>query len=609
MNDDLIHVLYVDDEPDFLEMGKRILETHENFIVESSTSANEALKKLKGSVYEVIVSDYDMPDLDGISFLKQLKEEGNKIPFILLTGRGNEDIVIEALNAGAAYYIRKDKNVEGIFFELGHWIKDIINQKKILDELAYRKDQFYKIFNHINDAIHVHEVRDDYLPGTLIEVNDIACTMLGYTREEMLRLSPLEFSTEYHSIPLEEIGNRLKIMKSAIFETGHKKKDGTIIPVEINVHIYSFQEKEIALAVVRDISLRKHNEEVIRQMVLDQEIILDNIPAMVWYKDTNNNFIRVNRNGAQYLGKSIEEIEGKSTYELFHDLADKYYQDDLEVIKSRTPKTGIVEQMTLSNGEIRWVQTDKIPLLNGKGEVEKLIVFVIDIDENKKYEIALKTVNKKLNLLSSITRHDILNQIQVLFYYSDIISKQNNDNSLTNYIEKIRLSTNNIYRQLIFSRDYQDIGVKAPTWQNIHDLINKIIKSFKFEKLILNNEVEGILVYADPLLEKVFYNLTENTIKYGEKATKLSYYAQQTGESLVIIVEDDGVGVPDNLKNAIFNREYFKNTGFGLNLSREILTITDINIKETGTFYSGARFEIIVPKGGYRFSENKSDPT
>jgi len=600
MNDFPIRILYVDDEPDLLEIAKRFLEVEDNFIVEILTSAVEALIKLKFISYDVIVSDYDMPYLNGISFLKQLKAEGNKIPFILLTGRGSEDIVIEALNAGASHYIRKNENIEEIFFELKHWIQDIINQKKILDELAYRKDQFYKIFNYINDAIHVHEVRNDYLPGTSIEVNDIACTMLGYTREEMLRLSPLEFSTDYHSIPLEEIGNRLKTKNSVIFETGHKKKDGTIIPVEINVHIYSFHDRKIAVGVVRDISLRKRNEELIRRMMRDQEIILDNIPAMVWYKDTNNNFIRVNRTGAQYFGKTIEEVEGKSTYELFPDLADKYYQDDLEVIKSRLPKTGIVEQMTLSNGEIRWVQTDKIPLLNEKDEVEKLLVFVIDVDENKKYEIALKTVNKKLNLLSSITRHDILNQLQVLFYYGDIISKQNTDNSLTKDIDKIRLSTNNINRQLIFSRDYQDIGIQAPTWQNIHDLINKIIKSFTSEKLKLINEVEGILVYADPLLEKVFYNLTENAIKYGEKAIKLCYYVQQTEESLAIIVEDDGVGVPDNLKNAIFNREYFKNTGFGLNLSREILAITGINIKETGKFYTGARFEIIVPKGGYR---------
>ncbi len=107
--------------------------------------------------------------------------------------------------------------------------------------------------------------------------------------------------------------------------------------------------------------------------------------------------------------------------------------------------------------------------------------------------------------------------------------------------------------------------------------------------------------YADPLLEKVFYNLVENSIRHGEGVTKITIRSVETPEGLTLILEDNGTGVPGPEKEKIFRRESYKNTGFGLFLGREILAITNLSISETGIPGEGARFEIFAPRGAYRF--------
>jgi len=113
--------------------------------------------------------------------------------------------------------------------------------------------------------------------------------------------------------------------------------------------------------------------------------------------------------------------------------------------------------------------------------------------------------------------------------------------------------------------------------------------------------VGNLELYADLLLERVFYNIVDNTLRHGQKETKIRFSSQETSEGLTIFCHDDGVGVPASVKEGIFKREYYRNTGFGLFLVAEILNMTELSIVETGEPGSGARFEIRVPKGSYRF--------
>ena len=105
-----ISILYVDDDPTLLELGRIFLEKNETFRVQTSTSVHDATDLLAANQYDVVVSDYQMPDRDGIDFLKYIRASHDDLPFILFTGRGREEVVIEAINNGADFYLQKGGN-------------------------------------------------------------------------------------------------------------------------------------------------------------------------------------------------------------------------------------------------------------------------------------------------------------------------------------------------------------------------------------------------------------------------------------------------------------------------------------------------------------------
>ncbi len=137
------------------------------------------------------------------------------------------------------------------------------------------------------------------------------------------------------------------------------------------------------LGTVQDITERKQAEAQLSQQQIEQQALLDLIPAMVWYKDCGNRIIRTNRLAAQSINRTIAEVEGQSTYDLYPEEAEKYYQDDLAVITSGRPKLGITELYQTASGEKRWIQTDKVPYRDAQGAVVGVLVFAIDITESR----------------------------------------------------------------------------------------------------------------------------------------------------------------------------------------------------------------------------------
>lgn len=217
--------------------------------------------------------------------------------------------------------------------------------------------------------------------------------------------------------------------------------------------------------------------------------------------------------------------------------------------------------------------------------------------------IAFETANRKLNLLSSITRHDIRNQLTALLGYLDLVRVRITDPETVALLKKEELAANNIVRQIDFTKNYEDLGVHAPIWQDVTRQIDAIRAESSLGAVTVTTKLDGIEVFADPLLEKVFQNLIDNTVRHGERVRNISLsLLPYAGKTLAVVYEDDGVGVHGEDKERIFEKGYGKHTGLGLFLTREILAITGITIKESGTYGKGARFEILIPDGKYRFS-------
>jgi signal transduction histidine kinase len=218
-------------------------------------------------------------------------------------------------------------------------------------------------------------------------------------------------------------------------------------------------------------------------------------------------------------------------------------------------------------------------------------------------QYAFQTSNKKLNLLSSITRHDIKNQLLALMGFIGLAKMKTTDPDLLHYIGQEETAAQNIQRQIEFTKNYEEIGVRAPQWQNIGVLCSAMQVRVAGDGISLSVAVEGLEVFADPLLEKVFENLIDNSRRHGERVRRISFATLQYGlDYIALVYEDDGVGVHEEDKERIFEKGFGKNTGLGLFLTREILSITGLTIKESGVYGKGARFEILVPKGKYRFS-------
>ncbi len=224
--------------------------------------------------------------------------------------------------------------------------------------------------------------------------------------------------------------------------------------------------------------------------------------------------------------------------------------------------------------------------------------------ELEKTQAAYLIANKKLNLLSSITRHDILNQLTALLGYLEISQEMCNDPALLDLMQKEQHAANSIRKQIEFTRNYQDIGVRSPVWHNLIQNFQAVQSTFLHDTVTLHSTVKNFEVFADPLFPLICQNLIDNSIRHGVHVKNILFSTEQTEKDLILIYQDDGVGVPDNEKEKIFERGYGKNTGMGLFLVKEILSITGLIIQETGVPVKGVRFEIRIPEGSFRFSSS-----
>jgi PAS domain S-box-containing protein len=187
--DSIIKVLYVDDEPDMLEIGKILLESEDpNLKVDTIVSARLAMKHLHKHKYDVIVSDYKMTDMDGITFLKHLHVSGNTTPVILFTGKGREELEIQAFNEGADDYVEKGCNPKLQFMELAHKIRRSSLNHRLKEENLKYAERFKNVFDAINEFIFEMDAH-----ATITFVSNKVKDVIGYEPRQVIGKTPLDF--------------------------------------------------------------------------------------------------------------------------------------------------------------------------------------------------------------------------------------------------------------------------------------------------------------------------------------------------------------------------------------------------------------------------------
>jgi signal transduction histidine kinase len=212
----------------------------------------------------------------------------------------------------------------------------------------------------------------------------------------------------------------------------------------------------------------------------------------------------------------------------------------------------------------------------------------------------LRLANEKLNVLGSITRHDVLNRLSVVLGRLELLQKEAEDKETQRQIKQSLASAEAIQRIIEFTGEYQKIGVSGSVWVDVEDAFREAVRGVDHEKISTISDVTGIDVLADGMFEKVLANLVDNSLRHGKNVKTIRLNQRKDEDSLVLVYDDDGGGLSVDDKTNLFKRGHGKHTGLGMFLSKEILMFSGMSIRETGETGVGARFEIKVPAGKFR---------
>ena len=336
--------------------------------------------------------------------------------------------------------------------------------------------------------------------------------------------------------------------------------------------------------------------------------LMGNLPGMAYRCSNDSRWTMefVSEGCFDLTGYQPYDLTGKGTVSyagLIHPQDQQIAREQIRQAIKEHQKFQVMYRIHTAAGAERWVWEQGLGVFSPEGVLVAIEGFITDITDRKNAEEIIKKANKQVALLTSITRHDIINQINSLQGYIGILKKQNADEKNADVLAKVKNIADMILRQIVFTRDYQNVGAEPPRWIPVKDTLKSLLRTVDLEGVKITIGTGDLEIYADPLIEKVFFNLLDNTLRHGEHASRIRISHEERDNNLFLIYEDDGVGIPDDEKEKIFTRGFGKNTGYGLFLIREILAITGFSILENGVPGSGARFVIQVPAALYRLPE------
>ena len=217
---------------------------------------------------------------------------------------------------------------------------------------------------------------------------------------------------------------------------------------------------------------------------------------------------------------------------------------------------------------------------------------------------SLLKVNQKLNVLSQLTRQDLTTQIFIVNSFLEMAKKQaKGQDGIIKNIESGERAVRSIKEITEFTKDYQNMGEKPPKWQNVKLSFLFGLSHISIGEIRHSLETDNLEIFADPLLEKAFQGILENSVKHGGHVSEIRVSHTATSDWATIVFEDNGVGIPQEKKERIFLRgDGARASVRGLFFVQEILSITGIIIRENGEPGKGTRFEMTVPKGAWRMT-------
>jgi PAS domain S-box-containing protein len=601
-------VLYVDDEPDLLNIAKIFIEKTGSFHLTPLSSAEEALNHLKKNRYDVIISDYQMPGMDGITFLKKFRESQDNVPFILFTGKGREEVVIEALNSGADSYVQKGGNPTAQFAELIQKIIITVERRQAQKALLESEKKYRQLVENAQEGVCV--IQDEKIVFANPKIIDTV-KMGGISIEKM-------YSQPFYSFihPAEQDLMReryqQRILNNEMFPAYPFRfvtNGGEIRWWEIDAVRIEWNNRPATLNFTRDVTEQYHLRQEVSESECRYRELVEFLPKTVMEFDDQFCLTFLNATGRKKFAYSTEDLNGKVS---LLDLVSPEEQEKVLQIYQHAKKGNLnTEYETVArrkDGTTFPMQVYPCTIRHNM-QITGFRVVCIDISEYKKNEQKAVQARNKMDLLFQIARHDILNKLTVLRGYLEMAKHSTTDGPTLVCLQQIGDVATGITEQVKFVKTYLEIGQSDPEWLNVEDIISVVQRCFPTDLIGIEVRLDGLELFGDRLLEKVIYNLFDNTFRHGGCATKIVITSMKKGRDLMVIYEDNGAGISQSDKTQVFSRGFGKNSGLGLFICQEILAMTEITIRETGMPGRGVRFEIIVPKGKFRFTQKRVNGT
>ena len=630
-----IHILYVDDYPLDRELVRdALLEEQGGFRVTEATTRADFEARLDEGDYDLVLSDFNILGFEGLQVFDAVRAKNPRVPVIIVTGTGSEEVAAEAMKRGAAdYVIKTAKHMQRLPMTIHAALEKnrlAGERERVKAELRESEELLGAIAALSPASIAI--LKSDEKGEHFLYVNAGWETLTGYSRDDAALMNP---SDTVHPDMRAQLAERASkhIRGEDVPSRSEIKiitKSGEVRWLDFAASLIRYQGAPAILTISFDVTERKRAEEELRESESKYRTLVENIPQKIFTKDRGSVFMSCNENLARDLEIRPGQIVGKTDYDFFpRELADKYCADDKRVMQ--TGRTEELEEKYLQDGQEVWVQTIKTPIRQENGTIIGILGVFFDITERKRAEAEKEKLQAQLNQaqkLESVGRmaggvaHDYNNILSVIIGYSELaMDKVKAEDPLREDLNEIHSAANrsrDITRQLLTFASKETIAPEALDLNATVEAMLKILQKLIGEDIDLAwhpGKVPGPVLMDASQLDQILANLCINardaitdvgriTIETGTATIDADYCSRHAfipGEFLLLAVSDDGCGMDRDTVDHIFE-PFFTTKGVGEGTGLGLSTVYGI-VKQNNGFinvYSepgrGTTFRIYLPR-------------
>lgn len=571
-----VAILCVDDEPGLADLIATHLEQHdEQLRTTTATSARDGLNQLETVDVDCIVSDYNMPDIDGLEFLEIVRADQPDMPFILFTGRGSEEIASDAISAGVTDYMQKGVGTDQ-YQVLAQRIRNAVERHRARTQRMEAEQRARTILNASPDAVLV-SMNSEYVYANPAAVDlfnaDSETDLVGHSILDLI-----------HPDDRDEVQNKIEPVATGgqtVTRVGRTVQtlDGQEVSVEVTGRQITWDGENGIVAILRDLSTP---EQRTRTQQRYRAAFENGFDAMVIFDD-DQQITDVNQSGCELSGRSQKDLIGSGIGKVFTDEFD--LEEAWQEFKAADQIRGTAS-IQRPNGEKRIIEyTTSADIVPG----EHLTV-ARDVTEQEEYIDKIESKNEQLEKFASFVSHDLRSPLNVAQGRVVLAQQDCESEHLADAVAALKRSHSLIDDLLRLAREGEQVSEVESV--DLAEAINTCWENVKTGDATYDAETDRTIQADRSRLQQLLENLIRNALEHGGDGVTVTVGEMENG----FYVSDNGPGIPQGEREQVFEAGYSTTgdgTGFGLQIVKEIANGHGWEISVTEGDEGGARFEII----------------